>query len=75
MKQECAERNFRKFGDNTRDCPLFQKFRKCSSIRYWKFSEMQTEISGQQILASKFFRAKFRRTFTTISNDILSGII
>ena len=35
-------KSYRKFGCNSRGCPLFENFGKCCSIRYWKLPKIQT---------------------------------
>ena len=35
-------KSYRKFGCNSRGCPLFENFGKCCSIRHWKLPKIQT---------------------------------
>ena len=35
-------KSYRKFGCNSRGCPLFENFGKCCSIRHWKVPKIQT---------------------------------
>ena len=37
-------RNFQKFGYTSQGCSCVPKFQKCSSIRQWKFPEIQIGI-------------------------------
>ena len=39
-------KSYRKFGCNSRGCPLFGNFGKCCSIRYWKLPKFKPDDSA-----------------------------